>query len=64
MAHIPTEEEIKAIQDKNDQDIADKTADQATQGKSFNIPADGHGPGVVPEEVWKNLPGKEEQNNG
>lgn len=64
MAQIPSEEQIKEITEKNDQEIADKVAAQAAEGKGFDLPADGHGPGVLPEEIWKNLPGKTEQNNG
>ena len=64
MANIPSEQEIKQIQDQNDQEIADKLESQIAQGKSFNISPDGHGPGVVPEPVWQNLPGKTEQSNG
>lgn len=64
MANIPSQEEIDKITTKNSEEIADKTAAQKSLGKAFNLPADGHGSGVVPEEVWQNLPGKTEQNNG
>ena len=64
MANIPSEEHIRELQEENDKAIADKTVEQLQQGKTFNISGDGHGSGVVPEEIWQNLPGKKEQNNG
>lgn len=58
MATIPTQEESDQIKQQNQQDIEEKIRDQAAQGKGFALPLDGHGPGVIPEETWQNLPGK------
>ncbi|MBS4040365.1 MAG: hypothetical protein KGZ81_07160 [Flavobacteriales bacterium] len=58
MAYIPTPEEVAEIQKQNQLEIEEKTIAQAQEGKSFNLPGDGSGPGVVPEDVWQNLPGK------
>lgn len=55
MAIQPSPEEIERINAQNALDIQQKTAEQAAEGKSFNMPADGHGSGVVPEDVWQDL---------
>lgn len=62
MAQIPSEQEAKDIIDQNAAEHHEKAEAQAAEGKGFNVPADGHGPGVIPEETWKNLPGKVEAN--
>lgn len=66
MAQVPTNDEIEIIKRKNREEIEAKALDQSAQGKPFNVPADGSGPGVIPEDVWKNLPGKteSEETNG
>lgn len=53
MAQIPTEDEIKIAQRESQKKITDKRAKQRAQGKDFEV--DEHGPGVVPEKVWKGL---------
>ena len=58
MANIPSEDKVKQLQEQAAKELADKVADQHAQGKSFHIDAGGHGPGVIPEETWQNLPGK------
>lgn len=56
MAYVPTEAEVKDLlaqaQEANDK----KTESQQAEGKGFV----NNGQGVVPEEVWKTLPGKTE----
>jgi len=58
MARIPTPEEIAEAQRETRKKINDKRSKQVAQGKDFVIPEDNHGAGVVPEAIWKNLPGK------
>lgn len=53
MAKPLTDEESKAIIDQNIKDFQEKAASQQAEGKTFNVPADGHGPGVVPEASWQ-----------
>lgn len=53
MAQIPSQKEIDNIVSQNTQDHAAKADSQRSEGKSFNVPADGHGPGVVPETIWQ-----------
>lgn len=54
MAHAPTEAEIKKLQEQSVAKEEKKLASQEAQGKTFvNV-----GQGVIPEAVWKNLPGK------
>lgn len=60
MAHVPEENEIKATLEETAQAEQEKLADQKKQGKSF----ENNGQGVIPEEVWQDLPGKKEQGNG
>lgn len=58
MAITPSQEDVAKILDQNQHDQEEKLEAQIAEGKTFNVPADGHGPGVVPEETWKDLPGK------
>jgi hypothetical protein len=54
MANAPTEKEVEKIIAKATIQDEKKIASQALQGKEFV----NHGQGVIPESVWKNLPGK------
>lgn len=56
MANVPTEDEVKKIQEKAAKEEQRKIASQKKQGKDFV----NHGQGVIPEKVWQNLPGKKE----
>ena len=58
MAQAPTQEKVTQVIAENQDEHDAKVDTQAAQGKSFLVPADGHGPGVIPEPVWRNLPGK------
>lgn len=53
MAKLPSKKEVQEILKQNQQDHDSKAESQKAQGKSFIIPADGHGPGVVPETIWQ-----------
>lgn len=55
MAIQPSPEQIERINAQNALDIQKKTEQQAAEGKPFNLPADGHGSGVVPEDTWQEL---------
>lgn len=56
MARIPTEKEVDKIVTKATTEDEKKLASQEKQGKGFV----NNGQGVIPEAVWKNLPGKTE----
>lgn len=53
MAQAPTPEEILEARNITKLAFDEKQASQLEEGKSFNVPADGHGAGVVPEEIWQ-----------
>lgn len=53
MASIPTEAEIKIIQEAAQNAIKEKQKLQKLEGKDFVH--DIYGPGVVPEEHWQEL---------
>ena len=53
MAQAPTEEQIKTAQSETKKKITDKRSKQRVQGKEFEV--SDHGPGVIPESVWKGL---------
>ena len=55
MANIPTLEEIEKLKAETQAAIDEKTLTQKELGKDF-VPT---GAGVIPEEIWKNLPGKQ-----
>lgn len=55
MAQIPTKEQVDQIKAETQAAIAQKIIDQKKLGKDF-VPT---GAGVIPEEIWKNLPGKQ-----
>ena len=61
MAQVPSEDEIRSAQFETGLEIELKRADQESQGKSFEVNEDGHGPGVIPEDVWQS---HKEQGNG
>ncbi len=54
MANIPTEKQIEKLIAKSDSQDKQKTISQEKQGKVFV----NNGQGVIPEAIWKNLPGK------
>jgi len=54
MANVPTEAEIKKLQEQAEKADEKKKASQAKQNKDFV----NNGQGVIPEAVWKELPGK------
>ena len=54
MAQAPTQEEVEKNIQAAQKAVEKKIASQAKQGKEFV----NHGQGVLPEAVWKNLPGK------
>lgn len=56
MAVVPTDEEIKTVQDETAKAEAEKLEAQKAEGKDFV----NNGQGVMPEDVWQNLPGKKE----
>ncbi len=54
MANVPTQREVEKLIEKATAQDEKKTESQAKQGKDFV----NYGQGVIPEAVWKNLPGK------
>lgn len=56
MANIPTEAEINKLLEQAQKADDKKLAAQEKQGKDFV----NNGQGVIPEAVWKTLPGKAE----
>lgn len=61
MAKSPTEKEVEKLVNQSESQEQRKLASQEKQGKTFV----NQGQGVIPETVWKNLPGKtEEVTNG
>lgn len=56
MAYVPSEEEVKKLQEQSQKADEKKTASQEKRGKDFV----NNGQGVLPESYWKNLPGKKE----
>ena len=56
MANIPTDAEVKKLLEQAQNAEDKKIASQEKQGKEFV----NNGQGVIPEAVWKNLPGKTE----
>lgn len=55
MANIPTQEQIDKLKAETQAAIDEKILSQKEQGKDF-VPT---GAGVIPEHIWKNLPGKQ-----
>lgn len=56
MAYAPTEEETKALRKESIEAEKRKRVAQSKQGKEFV----NNGQGVIPEEIWTTLPGKQE----
>lgn len=56
MSKSPTTDETNALQTQTVNEDEEKRRLQSEQNKSF----DNHGQGVIPEEIWQNLPGKKE----
>lgn len=56
MANIPTEKEVEKLLAKSEAQDKKKIKSQKKQGKDFV----NNGQGVIPEAIWKNLPGKKE----
>lgn len=54
MAQIPTQKEIDKLKAQTQAEIDKKIKSQKKLGKGF-IPT---GAGVIPEDIWQNLPGK------
>jgi len=54
MAKAPTKQEVEKLVAKATAQDEKKTVSQTSQGKEFV----NRGQGVIPEAVWKNLPGK------
>jgi len=52
MAQLPTVEDIAKAREETRIAFEVKQEEQLAQGKGFNVPADGHGAGVVPEKLW------------
>lgn len=55
MAKVPTEKEVAKLLEQTAAKDEKKLASQQAQGKDFV----NNGQGVIPESVWKNLPGKQ-----
>ena len=55
MANIPSTEEVEKLKLQTQKEFEDKLESQKQLGKDFVLT----GAGVIPEEVWKNLPGKQ-----
>lgn len=53
MARALSEKTLEKILAKHDSAVISKTISQAKAGKDFVLDDGGHGPGVVPEGVWK-----------
>lgn len=53
MASIPNSDQIKEAQLASELEITTKTLEQEALGKGFVVPEDGHGPGVIPEDIWQ-----------
>lgn len=54
MANVPTEKEVNRLQNQSLKTEEKKVASQAKLDKEFV----NSGQGVIPETVWKELPGK------
>lgn len=56
MANVPSKEEVKKLRRQSYDANRRKAKSQEKQGKKFI----NYGQGVIPETIWKNLPGKKE----
>ncbi len=59
MAQVPSTDEVRELQDQTAREEAEKLQAQQAQGKDFV----NHGQGVIPEDIWRNLPGKKLEND-
>lgn len=55
MANIPSIEEVEKLKLETEKEFQDKLESQKQLGKDFVLT----GAGVIPEEIWKSLPGKQ-----
>ena len=58
MAKTPTANTVEKLLSQSEKAEAKKLESQRKKGKGFT----NYGQGVIPEQVWKNLPGKEKSN--
>lgn len=58
MANLPSNDEIRALQAQSAGEENAKIRSQLEENKIF----ENHGQGVIPEEIWRNLPGKKIDN--
>lgn len=58
MAIVPSSDEVRDLQAKSAGEENEKARAQREQNKDFV----NHGQGVIPEEIWQNLPGKKIDN--
>lgn len=56
MATVPTEAEVKKLQEQSEAREAKKLASQEAQGKTFV----NYGQGVIPEAQWQEIKAREE----
>lgn len=54
MAQVPDEKQVRKNLEQSDRAVKRKLELQKAQGKDFV----NHGQGVMPEAVWKSLPGR------
>jgi len=52
MAQAPTPDEINTAREVTRLAFEEKQEAQLKEGKGFDVPADGHGAGVIPEAIW------------
>lgn len=58
MAQVPSTDEVRELQDQSARAEELKLQAQQAQGKDFV----NYGQGVIPEEIWRNVPGKQISN--
>lgn len=56
MANVPSEKEVKTTLEESQKAEQEKLEAQKAEGKEFV----NNGQGVMPEDVWQGLPGKQE----
>lgn len=56
MANVPSEQDVKTTLEEAQKAEQEKLEAQKAEGKDFV----NNGQGVMPEDVWQNLPGKQE----
>lgn len=55
MAQVPTQDEVNNAMLHTAQEIERKLESQALEGKGFEYNEEGIGPGVIPEDIWKEM---------